>query len=67
MLVENWHTPNAAQGAGSFGPAIRQLERISPSDFRPILDSMPVVRMSEVSKDFAFLSYTYNALITLLK
>lgn len=52
-----------------FLPAIRQLERISPSDFRPILDSVPVARMSVVSKDFtfAFLSYTYNALIMLLK
>lgn len=52
-----------------FLPALKRLERISPSDFRRILDSVPVVRMSHASKDFtfAYLAYTYEALTKLLK
>ncbi|MBI3915618.1 MAG: HipA domain-containing protein [Betaproteobacteria bacterium] len=52
-----------------FLPALRQLQRVSPAEFRPVLDSVPEERMSAVSKDFAFsiMSYTYDALVRLVK
>jgi hypothetical protein len=52
-----------------FAPSLGLLEQVKPTDFREIVNRVPVVRMSEASKDFviAFLSYTYQALAKLPK
>lgn len=52
-----------------FLPVLKQLQRVSPPDFKLILDHVPAARMSATSKDFAlgYMSYTYDALIKLIK
>ena len=52
-----------------FLPVLKKLQKISPADFKLILDRVPAARMSTTSKDFAlgYMSYTYNALIKLIK
>jgi hypothetical protein len=52
-----------------FLPVLKRLQKISPADFKLILDCVPAARMSATSKDFAlgYMSYTYDALIKLIK
>jgi HipA-like C-terminal domain len=57
------------QFAEYFSPILRQLQRLSPPDFRSILDRVPEARMSETSKAFAlaYMTYTYETLCKLIK
>lgn len=52
-----------------FLPAIRRLQMISKIDLTQVMDRVPESRMSSISKDFAagYMSYTYDALIKLIK
>lgn len=52
-----------------FLPVLKKLQNVSQADFNSILDRVPAERMSTASKNFAlgYMSYTYDALIKLIK